>query len=260
MEQVQGQVGQCKLCQQQAVLRCSHVVSEFCYKPIYHGKHKLVEARVSVRGFRRKISQKGYKEPMLCECCEQKLNAWETPFRNFWYANVISSGAITEKYPVVGGFDYKWMKLFHLSVIWRLHSADGFGRIDLGPYAERIRNMLLNEKAGSVGSLPVLGCLLLNDDNSIMDKLITEPGVAHCDGSHFYAVSYAGCEWLFLMTETPTRKQQELIDAFGIQEDGSIRLMTSHYKRSRSMSPSTTPEPCRALPKSASIRCCDGIR
>ena len=67
-----------------------------------------------------------------------------------------------------------------------------------------------------------------------MDKLITEPGVASCDGSHFYAVSYAGCEWLFLMTETPTRKQQELIDAFGIQEDGSIRLMTSHYKHSRS--------------------------
>jgi len=234
MARSRGQFGECKLCGETGKLCNSHVIPEFCYKSIYYDRRRLVEARVSRKGFSRRIGQKGYKEPMLCAACEQKLNAWETSFRNFWCVKVIPSGPIVKKYPVVRGFAYKWMKLFHLSVIWRLHSAIGFGRIDLGTYAKRIQTMLLDEEPGAAGCFPVFGCLLLNKDNSIMDKLITEPGVARCDGSHFYAVSYAGCEWLFLMTETPTRKQQELIDAFGIQEDGSIRLMTSHYKHSRS--------------------------
>ena len=234
MARLRRQFGKCKLCQQQAALCRSHVVPEFCYKPIYHGKHHLTGVAVSPRGFGRPVMQKGYKEPMLCSSCEQKLNAWEKKFNDFWFVKQISSDSVTEKYPVVHGFDFKWMKLFHLSIIWRFHSAEGFGRIDLGQYAECIRNMLLNENACTPTNLPVFGCLLLDDSKRILDKLITEPGEGRFDGSRFYAVCYAGCEWLFLMTETPTRKQRKFIDAFGIQEDGSIRLMTSHYKDSRS--------------------------
>lgn len=232
--QRRGKVGECKLCRQQAKLHCSHIIPEFCYKSIYRSKHQLTEVRVSPQGLNRRISQKGYKEPMLCSSCEQKMNIWETAFHDFWYSTIVPSGPVTQKYPVIDGFDYKWMKLFHLSVIWRLHSAEGFGRIDLGSYAEQIRDMLLRENAGLANNLPVFGCLLLDDTNKIMDMLITEPGMGRWDNSYFYSVSYAGCEWLFLMVNEPTKKQKEVIDAFGIQVNGSMRLMTAHYKRSRS--------------------------
>ena len=138
-----------------------------------------------------------------------------------------------EQFPVITGFGYEWMKLFHLSVLWRFGAAEGFGGIDLGPYAECVRRRLLSEHAGPVQKFPVSGCLLLDKGNHIVDKLITVPGEASCGDSRLYVSAYAGCEWLFLMTKTPTRKQQEVFDAFGLRQDGSIRLMTAEYTDSR---------------------------
>ena len=227
--------GTCKLCGKHAQLCESHIVPEFCYKPIYCDKHRLVQARVSSHSISQIVRQKGCKEWMLCSQCETHLNThYEQPFHKFWYENIITTESIESKYHMVSGFDYAIMKLFHLSVIWKCHYSQDFGRIDLGPYAYKIRAMLLDVDAGPENCLPVMGCLLLDDEWKIIDRIVSVPGVARFDQSHFYAMCYAGCEWLFVMTETPTRKQSKALSAFGIKQNGTMRLMTSHYKKTRS--------------------------
>jgi hypothetical protein len=69
-----GRIGTCKLCQREAELQNSHVLSEFLYRELYDDKHRLA----ALSQDRKPISlQTGVKEPMLCRACEQGFSKWK---------------------------------------------------------------------------------------------------------------------------------------------------------------------------------------
>ncbi len=222
--------GECKLCGKHRKLVDSHIIPEFCHTSIYDHKGRAIAIWTDKNRWR----QQGYKEPLLCADCEKRLNTgYEQPFHKFWYGNVIAKGKVTEAFPMVCGFDYHTMKLFYLSVLWRCHWSTGFGDIALGPYADMIKNMLLAGDAAAEDYLPIGGYLLFDDKKNIMDQLVSIPGIGRFDHSRFYVMQYAGCDWWFLMARTLSRKLAQFANAFGIKQDGTVRLIAQHYKESR---------------------------
>ena len=148
MRQNKGQknnVGICKLCLQERELRNSHIIPEFLYKPTYDDKHRANDTNTDASTVR--FSQKGLREHLLCDVCEGHLNVFETYFANIWY----DKSATPKKLMYYGSetlsvkVNYADFKLFYLSVLWRasVSTLPYFSRVNLGPYEEGIRQMVL---------------------------------------------------------------------------------------------------------------------
>ena len=77
----------CALCLGEAPLRNSHVIPEFLYRSLYDEKHRLHQ--VSADPAQPNIYlQKGLREPLLCELCEQRFSVSER------YASMLLNGGV----------------------------------------------------------------------------------------------------------------------------------------------------------------------
>ena len=195
--------GQCKLCLQQGTLRNSHIFPEFFYAPNYDEKHRF--ASVSGALFDPFVyEQKGMREYLLCGKCEGKLSKWErysaSLLRQIWDQEYTFTRPPAI---VVQDFDYKKFRLFGLSLIWRAHIAkDDFWKdVRLGPYAERIRNRLLNEEPGEPHQYAF--AIMRMDGFEQTNALVTAPAKTIWDKYlrlncyHFLAFGY---QWYYVIS------------------------------------------------------------
>ncbi len=74
----------CRLCNNERVLRNSHIVPESLYSNLYNEKGHMM----GINGFGSKgwkPLQQGIREHLFCEACEQHFNEhFEKPFRKQW--------------------------------------------------------------------------------------------------------------------------------------------------------------------------------
>jgi hypothetical protein len=100
----------------------------------------------------KRFLQKGYRESLLCEECEQHIGRYEKYFKEAWYDEGKLPERVAEKIHWVRGLDYKRFRLFHLSVVWRAGVSRNsiFRRVRLGTHAERMRTMLLMDEPGEI--------------------------------------------------------------------------------------------------------------
>ena len=122
--------GTCRLCSKLGVLRNSHIVPEFMYKPVYL-EHRMIGFKESKEGTKEVVHQKGLREYLLCDSCEGHLNtSYECPNVAVWeplcsrgtYPGLVvthrTTGQGTEIANVTG-VDYAKLKLLLLSILWR---------------------------------------------------------------------------------------------------------------------------------------------
>jgi hypothetical protein len=96
--------------------------------------------------------RQGLVEYLLCHECEQKISSLEDYAKRVLYGN---SDPLRLALPLspdpLFAADYKRMKLFQLSILWRAAEAKGefFAAVTLSPkHRERLRQMLLNGDPG----------------------------------------------------------------------------------------------------------------
>lgn len=193
------QRGICKLCLRQGELCESHVISEFLYEPLYDELHRAIEV-TATPGERERYLQKGLREYLLCTECEGHLNRWETP------ATHVFRGAAGAAAPLSPGqhlripVDYRTIKLFELSILWRASVAEGpwFSKVSLGPHQETLRQRLLESDPGEPHEY---GCLLIamHGPNQL-DQLLREPQRHRFEGHTVYSFLLAGLLWYFVVS------------------------------------------------------------
>ena len=139
----------CKLCLQQKQLCNSHIIPEFFYKPLYDHLHRFV-ALAEDPAQNNRFHQKGIQEKSLCVDCEALLCKYEKYAKEVLYDGLHARHDDQPEAFVFQNLNYDQFKLFELSILWRagISSLPDFDEVTLGPHAERIRSMLLNEKPG----------------------------------------------------------------------------------------------------------------
>ena len=226
---------QCRLCGEDKPLCRSHVVSELAYDPIKNDKNQFISA-----GRKVKTIQVGYREKMLCQTCEGILSAYETKFKEFWMDTIppdfnhLATGpedVITVRVPSYADF-----KLFHLSVFWRAAVSSGFkiGRgISLGKYEAQIGQLLQEGDPGKPGDFPFFGVLHL-DKNGRPVPTVSQlaRGTGRYEGHHCYMMSYAYCEWTFIVARPGPTWMADLEGKF--YRDGFYPLFAVPYTQSKS--------------------------
>src|SRR5437868_2386746 len=131
----------CRLCREEKELRRSHVLPAFfrddsvsmyltgkqgMRQPFTQPIHTHVGKRFARKQHGYWEQRHGMVEPLLCHECEQKFSAFEDYAKRFFYG---SSDPIRLALPLlpdpVFTADYKKMKLFQLSILWRAAEAKG---------------------------------------------------------------------------------------------------------------------------------------
>lgn len=190
----------CALCLREAELRRSHVIPEFLYETLYDEKHRVqVLSTIPKQGSWRE--QKGLREKLLCDACEQKFSIWER------YASLILKGGIPltvrqeSNIVHISGLDYEKFKLFQLSVLWRagISSLKFFEKVRLGKHTEELRRLLL---AGNPGPPERYGCFMfgLKHDSGTFTGVIMQPGKVRLNSHTAYRFVFGGFLWAMLVS------------------------------------------------------------
>src|SRR5205809_2236864 len=78
----------CALCRQERPLRKSHVIPEFMFKPLYDEKHRFWSV-TNVLSKQNRLFQKGLREKLLCDACEQRLSEHESYASAVFFGNAV---------------------------------------------------------------------------------------------------------------------------------------------------------------------------
>jgi hypothetical protein len=144
-------IGQCRLCGATAQLRESHIIPKFLYREagiIGHQK-KFDIPCLNFPEHSLLNKQDGFKEHLFCNECETtRLSPLERYARQQFYGPGSPLKSVPAKGFFWSGLDYAQMKLFTVSILWRmsLSSHDFYHKVSLGDKHEnRMRKMLIDK-------------------------------------------------------------------------------------------------------------------
>lgn len=210
----------CALCRRDRVLRNSHIYPEWIYKPLYDQKRRLEILSIVPDG-RNELKQKGMRQPLLCDECEQKLSIWEGYARSIFVApdkplEYSREGSMV----LVRGLDYERMKLFELSILWRagVSTLPFFNKVQLGLHEEVLRQQLLNSDPGHPDRYGALMFGLKVGELAETLQVIAEPRPARSYGVRAYNFTFGGFLWVFHVS---TSDPPALLRQAFLREDGS---------------------------------------
>jgi hypothetical protein len=190
--------GTCRLCEEPADLRKSHILPDLAYSEVIEtASHpRMVVVRNSEQGsIIDKSHQTGFRERLLCAKCEGKFNRYETYASN----NLLSltlplPQSERELLVTVRVSDYAKLKLFLLSLLWRVGVAehDFFSCVDLGPHTSRLREMLHAEDPGDPQEYGCQITRLLPEYHIPVDRLLATPRSTRIHGHHGCLIYFRG--------------------------------------------------------------------
>jgi hypothetical protein len=226
------QTGTCALCLLKKELQNSHIIPEFLYDSLYDEKHRY-HVLSTYTTDRKKMSQKGVREYLLCSDCEGRISKWER------YASLVLKGGIeleveaNERAVIINGVDYQKFKLFQLSILWRagVSTLKMFQQVNLGAYQETLRLMLLNDDAGSDDDFGCIMHALVYYDNKVVTDLITEPAVIKVDNNTYYQFIFTGFEWVFCVSKSKPSYMKNLF----LKTNGKLLFGISHIDEIKSL-------------------------
>ena len=155
-------IGECKLCKNTCELKLSHIIPRWAI-------HLIRDASLNNRFYelfnkQNKIIQDGPKEYLLCDPCEQLIGKHEKYFKETIHlARHGASKALDGKNLIIENLDYKKLKLFFLSLLWKasISSKPEFENVSLDNNEEIIRKMILNESPGENSEFAITGIVPL---------------------------------------------------------------------------------------------------
>jgi len=193
--------GKCRLCLKKVELIKSHIIPEYFYRSMYDSKHRFMQISPDPNEVTSYL-QKGIREFLLCEKCEQQFSRYERYINQVYYYKSTSNVNQDDKFFVVENANYSSLKLFQLSVLWRaaVSSLKDFDEVELGPHQEFIRQMLLDENPGRYYEYGCLQVAVLTDESKVMDGLIMPPVCIRLHGFRYYRFTFGGIIWIYVVS------------------------------------------------------------
>jgi hypothetical protein len=222
-------VTECRLCKERRKLCRSHIIPEWAYRPLYDEDHRAIEIGSEDR--QRRTVQVGLREYLFCRCCEQFFQKIEDPFFLFWSAAGRFPVVLDQLFVRVSGIDYENTRKFLLSILWRAHVATKpvFTAVNLGPHADRIRNILVADAGAGIDDDYPIFCRALRDPDTggLAKELVLTPARMRLEGRWNYEVAFLGCLWNIFVS----RSEPPLPRSCMLKRDGTIVIPVVNYNQ-----------------------------
>jgi hypothetical protein len=219
--------GQCILCQSSTTLCESHIVPEFCHKPIYDEKHRAYTFS-PVTPEKTRFMQKGIRSRLLCAGCERDINDnYEKPFREFWVDGDVLAPLATAALLILKNVPYTSFKLFHLSVLLRASASDhpNFKEVELGAAASEIRQMVREGDPGPESRYQIVCSAVGRPDGGIWHDLIGPAHRVTVGGARAFYFTFCGAQWFYYVEGTTPE-----VDKLCLKQSGVLPIVKKPWK------------------------------
>jgi len=202
----------CLLCQKEAELRNSHIIPESFYKNIGIYTEKNIYYQIKTDGKKSDIRfmQKGVREYLLCNDCEQLLNnSYEKYAENLFFKNCQLENFVD--HIELLNADSSKLKLFILSLLYRasVSTLDFFKGINLTPLQnEHLREMVLNANSGNYLDFGTLVLISNEESAGKVKQTIFPPKIVQVNG-HNLAVFFVS-KFIFFIFLSGLREDFDL--------------------------------------------------
>lgn len=182
----------CKLCKKKDGIKFSksHIIPKSLYGQIIKKKESalVISGEKNTRIKKSRIGE--YDQSILCVNCEKEFDSFDNYAAKFFtqelheknYFKTIYNHKLAYIFP---DYNYGKLKLFFLSMAWRasVSRRNFFSNINLGPYEESFREMIINNDPGDHEKFSVI-IGKYTDPNA--DAFLMNPCVIRVDGVRFY--------------------------------------------------------------------------
>jgi hypothetical protein len=228
-------IGKCKLCLSENIeLRNSHIIPEFMYQNLYDKNPKrFFVLKIQETEKSKKIEQKGIREKILCDSCENKFSKFEGYAAKTIYAKNFDNEVIlkfAEQNPEetsflyhYENFDYTLFKLFLMSLLWRFLVSEKYETPYAGSHTENLRLALLDKN-------PLrdyqYGCLIqsiLYKKGNLAKGFILNPYHTQIGDINFLHILIDGFLYSFCINANNTLSSD--ITDFFLKETGEMKIL-----------------------------------
>jgi len=203
------------------------------YQDIFDEKNRLHFIK-SEKGLiqRQGLRQSGeFESNILCHDCDNKILGKLDRYASLtlYEGNEkILENRITKngtKYIYSAEIDYTYFKLFLLSILWRASISNRlfFKEVQLGPYEDQIRQMILNNDPGEQMQFPCLIITYLNLKD-YPKNLVAQPSRIRKNGGTVYRFLIGGMIYIYYITKSTIPKW--LAD-IAINPNGEMKIVYS---------------------------------
>ena len=191
MKPKDGSQDRCGLCNRETTLCRSHILPEMAYAKVidYTSHPRMVVVRnVNSGKISDKTRQTGFWERLLCKRCETKFSGYETYASEHLLNAKLTPprGGVAYALASLTVTDYATLKLFLLSLLWRVGVARGkfISAVNLGAHAEGLRQMLLTEDPGQPDEYGCLITRFLPEPDIPVERILTTPMTSRTHDGH----------------------------------------------------------------------------
>lgn len=198
----------CRLCDEDKKLIKAHIPPQCLYEPLLHPSGPMLRLSKEVRT-PPVASQTGEYDPgILCAECDNRFSPWDHYARDLLLrvlpAEPIRSGPTGQRFHLVSNYDYSKLKLFFLSVLWRMSVSERFPRVKLGPFEALIQQRLLKKDPGTAHDFPVF---VYRYDDEVGAAVMLESRPERLYGMKVYNVGLPGYLGVVKVDRQPTPLQ-----------------------------------------------------
>jgi len=208
----------CKLCNEEKILVKAHIIPEGFFRSLRHGSI-VPEIHSNTKGVFPKRSPIGvYDKNILCEKCDKYLGLWDEYaqkllIQNFSESNSVYNGSTKVAYQI-NSYDYKKLKLFFLSLLWRasISSQPFFKKIQIGAHENILKEMIRNSNPGD----PYDYTVSLAKFSNPRIKEMLDPHTTRFSGINYCQIYLTG---FVLYIKTDKRKPPAFLEELCLKRD-----------------------------------------
>jgi len=171
--------GKCKFCEKESKFVDSHIIPLGLYFELRDDNGKVAQLVSPFKNEYQKRCQKGLYGRFLCDVHEKQFNKWDT-----YAIELLRDSEPTKQHDgwIYEEVNYKLLKLFFISLLWRAHATDNsFFDIDLGPHADKLKSHIAENNPGS----PDQYAVLLRRSEEEYAKTVIAPTRQRVEGINF---------------------------------------------------------------------------
>jgi hypothetical protein len=184
----------CRLCQTERRLVKAHIIPEGFFRSL-GDRSETLEIHTNKSGAHPKKAPIGvYDKSILCGPCDNVFSPWDKHAQDvllcdFSYETTIYDGPAKLGWKVAR-FDYRLLKLFFLSLLWRasVSTHDFYRRVSTGPFEQDLRTMIM---AGEPGTADRFAVVLARFDAPGYTAML-DPHPDRYDGINYFRFYLAG--------------------------------------------------------------------
>ncbi|SEW57448.1 hypothetical protein [Chitinophaga arvensicola] len=221
----------CQLCGKTTKLIKAHIIPRYFDKPLRDNNGAIMLAHFD-NDEQSRLTPSPFDKNILCEKCDNdrlgKLDKYAAEFlvqnlhpRIRRPKQIFGRDEIIEH--KIADVDYKMLKLFLLSVLWRSHvtSLPFFDKVDIGEHAESIKKMILENDPGNEDTFPIYIISIINITGEPLNGIVI-PEAAKSNDLHICRLMFGGVIFFIQLGTEKFLKYPK----YQLQENNKILLPT----------------------------------